>query len=132
MMKNLLEYIDSKESEMLEFLESLVNIDSGSYDKAGVDRVGDVLAERLADLEFDVQRNPQKELGDHVIGSKPGTGNQRVLFIGHMDTVFSRRHCPKTTVSYRGRPRIRTGCDGHEGWNYLPDLCPGSAKKRST
>ena len=33
-MKALLEYIDSKEAEMLEFLETLVNIDSGSYDKA--------------------------------------------------------------------------------------------------
>ena len=35
-----------------------------------------------------MQRDPQKEFGDHVIGSKPGAGNQRILFIGHMDTVF--------------------------------------------
>jgi len=87
-MKALLEYIDSKETEMLEFLERLVNIDSGSYDKAGVDQVGDVLAERLAALGFTVQRSRQNEFGDHVIGNKPGTGNQRILFIGHMDTVF--------------------------------------------
>jgi len=87
-MKALLEYIDSKENEMLELLERLVNIDCGSYDKAGVDQVGDILAERLVALDFDVQRDPQKEFGDHVIGSKPGAGNQRILFIGHMDTVF--------------------------------------------
>ena len=87
-MKALLEYIDSKKIEMVEFLERLVNIDSGSYDKAGVDQVGDVLAVRLAALDFAVQRNPQKEYGDHVIGNKPGAGNQRILFIGHMDTVF--------------------------------------------
>ena len=87
-MKALLEYIDSKETEMLEFLKRLVNIDSGSYDKAGVDLVGDVLAERLAALDFVVHRSRQKEFGDHVIGSKPGAGNQRILFIGHMDTVF--------------------------------------------
>jgi len=87
-MNALLEYIDSKEAEMLEFLESLVNIDSGSYDKAGVDQVGDVLARRLAALNFAVQRSPQKEYGDHVIGHKPGAGHQRILFIGHMDTVF--------------------------------------------
>ena len=37
-MKGLVEYIDSKETEMLEFLENLVNIDSGSYDKAGVEQ----------------------------------------------------------------------------------------------
>ena len=87
-MKALLKYIDSKQAEMLEFLKRLVNIDSGSYDKDGVDQVGDVLAEHLAALDFDVQRNTQKEYGDHVIGYKPGAGNQRILFIGHMDTVF--------------------------------------------
>jgi len=87
-MKALLDYIDSKETEMLEFLKRLVNIDSGSYDKAGVDQVGDILAERLAALDFAVQRSPQKEFGDHVIGNKPGADNKRILFIGHMDTVF--------------------------------------------
>jgi len=87
-MKALLEYIDSKEAEMLEFLARLVNIDCGTYDKAGVDQVGDILAERLAALDFDVQRSPQNEFGDHVIGNKPGAGNQCILFIGHMDTVF--------------------------------------------
>ena len=45
-MKALLEYIYLKEFEMLEFLERLVNIDSGSYDKAGVDQVGDVFGAR--------------------------------------------------------------------------------------
>lgn len=87
-MKALLEYIDSKAGEMLELLERLVNIDCGTYDKVGVDQVGDILAERLAALDFDVQRDLQKEFGDHVIGFKPGAGHQRILFIGHMDTVF--------------------------------------------
>jgi glutamate carboxypeptidase len=95
-MTELLEYIDSKEAEMFELLESLVNIDCGTYDKAGVDQVGDILAARLAALDFDVQRDPQKEFGDHVLGSKPGAGHQRILFIGHMDTVF-----PSGTVKKR-------------------------------
>ena len=86
-MKALLEYIDSKEAEMLEFLERLVNIDCGTYDKTGVDQVGDILADRLATLDFSVQRDPQKEFGDHVIGSKPGAGNQRILFNGRFRTV---------------------------------------------
>jgi glutamate carboxypeptidase len=95
-MKALLEYIDLKEGEMFELLARLVNIDCGTYDKAGVDQVGDILAERLAALNFEVQRDPQKEFGDHVIGYKPGAGNRRILFIGHMDTVF-----PAGTVSKR-------------------------------
>ena len=47
-MKALLEYIDSKKIEMFEFLEKLVNIDSGSYDKAGVDQVGGLVAKLTA------------------------------------------------------------------------------------
>ena len=108
-MKNLLEYLVSKEAEMLEFLESLVNIDSGSYDKAGVDRVGDVLAGRLAALDFVVQRSPQKELGDHVIGCKPGTGNQRILFIGHMDTVFPAGTAQKRPFHIQGNRAFGPG-----------------------
>lgn len=95
-MKELLEYIDSKEAQMLELLARLVNIDCGTYDKAGVDQVGDILAGRLARLDFDVQRDPQEKFGDHVIGTKPGAGNRHILFIGHMDTVF-----PAGTVQKR-------------------------------
>jgi len=95
-MKAILEYIDSKEAEMLEFLTRLVNIDCGTYDKTGVDQVGDILAGRLAALDFGVQRDAQEKFGDHVIGTKPGGGNQPILFIGHMDTVF-----PAGTVAKR-------------------------------
>jgi glutamate carboxypeptidase len=87
-MQKLLAYIDTKEQEMLGFLEKLVNIDSGSFDKAGVDRVGSILADRIAALGFSVQRMPQKDYGDHLVCRKPGKGEKRILFIGHMDTVF--------------------------------------------
>jgi glutamate carboxypeptidase len=87
-MKAILEYIESKEAEMFDLLARLVNIDCGTYDKAGVDQVGDILAKRLAALAFDVQRDPQEAFGDHVIGYKPGDKDQRILFVGHMDTVF--------------------------------------------
>ena len=36
-----------------------------------------------------MERSVQEKFGDHVIGYKPGTGDHRILFIGHMDTVFS-------------------------------------------
>ena len=73
---------------MLAFLEKAVNIDSGTYDKAGVDAVGALFSERLRQLGFEVERVPQTQYGDHVVGRKPGKGNRRILFIGHMDTVF--------------------------------------------
>lgn len=87
-MKELIAYIDGKEQEMLAFLEQMVNIDSGTLDKAGVDRVGVLLAQRLEALGFAVERVPQREYGDHLIGRKAGAGEGRILFLGHMDTVF--------------------------------------------
>ncbi len=87
-MKTLIDHIDQNEDKMLEFLKKIVNIDSGTYHKTGVDQVGNVLAERLEALDFIVERSPQKEFGDHISGRKPGTGNYRIVFIGHMDTVF--------------------------------------------
>ena len=87
-MEALIRYIDSKEPEMLSFLGKLVNIDCGTYSKNGVDQVGNILADRLSALNFSVRREPQEAYGDHVVGHKPGTDGNRMLFIGHMDTVF--------------------------------------------
>lgn len=87
-MNELLAYIGDKEREMLAFLERIVNVDSGSFDKAGVDRVGAIIAGRLESLGFSVGRVPQTDYGDHLVGHRAGTSAKRVLFVGHMDTVF--------------------------------------------
>lgn len=96
MLGELTAYVDGKTPEMLAFLERLVNLDSGTYDKAGVDRVGAILADRLEALGFTIDRVPQIEYGDHLVARKQGSGERRLLFIGHMDTVF-----PTGTVAAR-------------------------------
>jgi len=88
-MNELIAYLDSRQGGMLGLLERMVNIDSGTLDKAGVDRVGALLAERLAGLGFGVEVIRQREYGDHLLGRKAGSGKRRVLFVGHMDTVFA-------------------------------------------
>ena len=88
-MKELLAYLDSRQGDMLALLERMVNIDSGTVDKAGVDRVGALLAERLAGLGFQVEVIRQPEYGDHLLGRKAGQDRRRILFVGHMDTVFA-------------------------------------------
>ena len=89
-------------------LERLVNIDCGSYTKAGVDEVGRWTAEALRRRGATVEIRPHAELGDTVIARwdrgadrvsaggdedpprpDPEAGRgPRVLLIGHMDTVF--------------------------------------------
>ena len=74
-------------------LERLVNIDCGSYTPDGVNRVADLVAERLTVLGGEVARTgggsapDGRPLGDLVVGRLDGTG-PRLLLIGHMDTVF--------------------------------------------
>jgi glutamate carboxypeptidase len=71
-------------------LQTLVNIDCGSYTAAGVNRVADVVAAALAELGASVERHTRTDgpqLGDLVVGDFPGDG-PRLLLIGHMDTVF--------------------------------------------
>ena len=78
-------------SRFLADLETLVNIDCGSYTKAGVDRVGRwtgaVLEELGAAVEY--RPDPAGRLGDTVVATFAGAaGGPRVLLIGHLDTVF--------------------------------------------
>lgn len=87
-MRALLDRLDGYRDEQVDFLAALVNQDSGTDDRDDVNRVGAVLADRLAALGFQVTRVPQVRFGDHLVAEKPGTGPGRFLFVGHFDTVF--------------------------------------------
>jgi glutamate carboxypeptidase len=70
-------------------LERLVNIDCGTYTKAGVDEVGRWVAEHLRALGASVRVEPNEQLGDTLVAELEGTrGGPNVLLIGHLDTVF--------------------------------------------
>jgi len=85
--------IDARLPRFMADLETMVNIDCGSYTPAGVNRIADLVATALEDLGARVERIPHEPadgapaLGDLVIGRLRGDG-PRVLLIGHMDTVF--------------------------------------------
>ncbi len=88
MKEQIFSYIDQHGEEMIQRLETIVNMDSGSYTKAGVDRVGEKMAAWLRELGMDVQVIVQENLGCHVIARKKGTGERKILLVGHLDTVF--------------------------------------------
>ena len=69
-------------------LQSWVDIDSGSHDKAGVDRVGALVRARLERSGFVVTVHADASYGDHLVARRTGSGSQRLLLVGHMDTVF--------------------------------------------
>jgi glutamate carboxypeptidase len=74
--------------EILKQLEILVNIDSGSRDKAGVDQVGQVVAQALRQCGFDVESEHQELCGNRISGIRRYGGRGRLLILGHADTVW--------------------------------------------
>ena len=87
-MQQLLDRLDGWRTEQIEFLERLVNHDSGTDDVEDVNRVGAILAERLRGIGFTLNRVANERFGDHLVAEKPGSGKKRFLFVGHYDTVF--------------------------------------------
>jgi glutamate carboxypeptidase len=75
---------------LLADLERLVNIDCGSYSKAGVDAVGQWTAEFLDRMGAKVEQRAHDTLGETVVGTFEGAAGAgpRLLLIGHLDTVF--------------------------------------------
>lgn len=78
----------------LEDLERIVSVDSGTFDKAGVDRAGGILCDLLRDLGCEITMHPNDELGDHFVATLKGTGARRLMLLGHFDTVY-----PEGTVA---------------------------------
>jgi glutamate carboxypeptidase len=94
-------------------LEAIVNIDSGTYTRAGVNRVGAYLTERFHGWGFDVRYERQSTYGDHLIATRQGSnpGGPRLLFIGHIDTVFAEGEAARRpfAIEERGGQRLATG-----------------------
>jgi glutamate carboxypeptidase len=74
------------EAEITSLLRSLVEIESPTPDKAGVDRAGRRAADRMAELGASVQQFRQEKAGDHWLGVW-GDGPGGILMLTHLDTV---------------------------------------------
>lgn len=83
-------WLTSHAPEMYGLLASLVNIQSGSRNKAGVDRVCRAIRLEMETMGFSCQTVIQTDYGNHLVARYPGTAPQKkpVLINGHMDTVF--------------------------------------------
>jgi len=83
----LLSYIQTHEADMLDLLEQLVNIDSGSHNREGNTKIARLLAELVTPLGFEVEFVSDERYGDTVVARRPGRSG-KVLLLGHIDTVF--------------------------------------------
>ncbi len=77
------------QEEMLARLTTLVNIDSGTGQVEGVNRIIDHLEAWMTALGFAVSRSPTPSFGDNLVAHLRGTGKARILLVGHVDTVYA-------------------------------------------
>ena len=86
------DWLASQRQAMIDLLRDVVNIDSGSYDKAGVDAVGARFERHFAEHGIPSSREQNGTYGDaiHAVVAKPGSNERPVLLMGHRDTVFGK------------------------------------------
>ncbi|MFQ3786368.1 M20 family metallopeptidase [Halomonas sp. A29] len=97
MMERACAWLADQREAMTECLETLVEIDSHSHDKAGNDAVADTIAGWLEADGIVLQRTSRPHSGDILEARLEGTQAGHVLLMGHRDTVF-----PTGTVARRG------------------------------
>ena len=87
-MNNVSDFLTASHAAFLSDLAALVNVDCGTHDKAGVDRVGEWIGARCVAWDWEVQRFPLAKHGDCWLGRLRGSGDGRLLLMGHLDTVY--------------------------------------------
>ena len=89
--RQVIDWLAQHGPDMLDLTAKLVNIDSGSYDKPGVDEVGTVLRRFLETANVDCDVMTIAERGDALRATVSGpAGNRPIMLMGHRDTVFDK------------------------------------------
>lgn len=97
----LLALAKKEQSALLQTMKELVEIESGSADIEGLDKIAGVIAAKLKQLDAKVElveTGPEiykmfdtpSKIGKMVRATFSGTGTKKILLIAHMDTVYPR------------------------------------------
>lgn len=84
------EAVQNGQGEALVLLERAVNINSGTMNTIGVNKVGELFAQAFEDAGFSTRWADGETFGrsGHLI-AEHGSQGPKVLLIGHLDTVFA-------------------------------------------
>ncbi len=71
-------------------LKRVVQINSHTRNKRGVDAVGTLFGDWMEALGYETRRYERELIGDHLLFRSPVSGKRRrILLLGHLDTVFA-------------------------------------------
>ena len=87
----IIEKVKATHEESIDFLEKVVNINSGSLNPKGVRKVGNIFSDALDDIGFEtrwIEMPKEMNRAGHLFASREGKKGKKLLLIGHLDTVF--------------------------------------------
>ena len=90
-------------------LKSIIEINSWTKNKEGVDKNGAIFTNWLEELGMQLTRHTRETIGDHLHFKSTKKEGARLLLLGHLDTVFP----PHTFEDFRE----------DETWIYGPGVC---------
>lgn len=108
-MKNILSFLEATQADYLADLAALVNLDCGTHNKAGVDRVGLWIRDRCLAWGWEVQQFPLVDYGDCWLAHLRGRGEGRLLLIGHLDTVYPNGTAAARPMRFEGAKILGPG-----------------------
>ena len=89
--KKIIKKVELLNIESINFLEKVVNINSGTLNKKGVRKVGNVFNKEFRSIGFKTQWIEMPEemnRAGHFFANISGNKGKKLLLIGHLDTVF--------------------------------------------
>ncbi len=104
-----LSFLQTALPDFLDDLAVLVNVDCGTYTKAGVDFCGDWFNARGQAWEWDMEYFPQREFGNAHLARLHGKGDARILLLGHLDTVYPEGVAAERPLRQTGNKLIGPG-----------------------
>ena len=93
----------------LKDLEEIININSYTQNKHGVDKVNSYMTKWLEELNFETNTYRRELIGDHTLYKSKRADGPKILLLGHNDTVFP----PNTFENFKE----------DETWIYGPGVC---------
>jgi glutamate carboxypeptidase len=90
-------------------LKQIIEINSYTDNKAGVDAASAIFAEWVEALGMTLKRHHREHIGDHLHFRSTHTKGKKLLLLGHLDTVFA----PGTFEGFRE----------DDAWVYGPGVC---------
>ncbi|NDV16382.1 M20/M25/M40 family metallo-hydrolase [Muricauda sp. TY007] len=89
--KKIVSTIEKNNSDAIDFLERVVNINSGTLNAEGVKKVGMVFKDAFDNIGFEtkwIEMPAEMNRSGHLFAETSGPKGKKLLLIGHLDTVF--------------------------------------------